>query len=319
MYRDHKGLGSSVRPCKQFETPLKCVAPFCTFTRDTLSSLIKHLKSHIHEGLEIKCPVRDCGCSFTVASTLASHFSRKHKNLDHTLLDVCDPAEPSSLHSQPCSDTSFVADNEPEGQFAVDETLYLQNLALLYLKLQGKLLLPASTIQTVIEDFQNAHEIGLSHSLMILTKKLKEIGIQEDTISNIIEEMNREDLLKMCNRDILSTDQKRKSFFKTSFNYVEPVPFLLGCDENGNECFSQYIPIHETLAALFKSESVREQYVATHLQPATANIIQDVRDGEGFKGNQLLKTEPSSVGVILYQDAFEVVNPLGSGKKNIRF
>lgn len=85
----------------------------------------------------------------------------------------------------------------------------------------------------------------------------------------------------------------------------------MGSDENGNECFSQYIPIHETLATLFKSESVREQYVATHLQQATENIIQDVRDGAGFKGSQLLKTEPSSVGVILYQDAFEVVNPLG--------
>ncbi len=93
------------------------------------------------------------------------------------------------------------------------------------------------------------------------------------------------------------------------------MPFLLGSDENDKECFAQYIPIHETLSTLFKSESVREQYVATHLQPATQNI-QDVRDGEGFKGNELLKTEPSSVGVILYQDAFEVVNPLGSGKKN---
>lgn len=28
-----------------------------------------------------------------------------------------------------------------------------------------------------------------------------------------------------------------------------------------------------------------------------------------------MKTEPSSVGLVLYQDAFEVVNPLGSGKK----
>ncbi len=287
-------------------------------TCDTLSSLIKHLKSHIREGLEIKCPVRGCDCSFTSASTLASHFSRKHKYLDHTSLGVSDPAEPSTLRSQPCSDTSVVDDNEPEGRFAVDETLHLQNRVLLYLKLQGKLLLPASTIQTIIKDFQNAHEIGLSHSLMILSEKLKALGIQEASISNITDEINRADLLKMCNRDILSTDQKRESVYKTSFNYVEPVPFLLGSDENDKECFAQYIPIHETLSTLFKSESVREQYVATHLQPATENI-QDVRDGEGLKGNELLKTEPSSVGVILYQDAFEVVNPLGSGKKKQGF
>lgn len=38
-----------------------------------------------------------------------------------------------------------------------------------------------------------------------------------------------------------------------------------------------------------------------------------------LKNNLLLKTELSSVGLILYQDAFEVVNPLGSekNKKNI--
>ena len=93
------------------------------------------------------------------------------------------------------------------------------------------------------------------------------------------------------------------------------MPCLLGSDDNSKECFSQYIPIHETLATLLKSESVREQHATTHLQPATEDLIQDVRDGEGFKGNQLFKTEPYSVGVILYQDAFEVVNPLGSGKK----
>lgn len=44
-------------------------------------------------------------------------------------------------------------------------------------------------------------------------------------------------------------------------------------------------------------------------------MLQDVRDGEGFQNNLLLKSEPFSIGIILYQDAFEVVNPLGSGKK----
>lgn len=166
MYREHIGRGSSVQRCKWFEIPLKSVAQLCTFTCDTLSSLIKHLKSHIQEGLEIKCPVRGCDCSFTVASSLASHFSRKHRDLDHALLCVSDPTEPSSTCSQPCSDTFLVEDTEPEREFAVDETLYLQNLALLYLKLQGMLLLPSSTIHTIIEDFQNAHEIGLSHSYM---------------------------------------------------------------------------------------------------------------------------------------------------------
>ena len=139
------------------------------------------------------------------------------------------------------------------------------------------------------------------------------------TISSIIEEMNRDDLLTLYNRGRLSTDAKRKAAFKKGFNYVHPVPLLLGNDENDKECFAQYVPIHETLVTLFKNESLREQYTLTCLQPSTDAVYQDVKDGEGFQSNPMLKADPSSLGLILYQDAFEVVNPLGSGKKSTRF
>lgn len=66
---------------------------------------------------------------------------------------------------------------------------------------------------------------------------------------------------------------------------------------------------------LFKNESLHEQYTVTCLQPSTDGVYQDVKDGEGFQSNPMLKADPSSLGLILYQDAFEVVNPLGSGKK----
>lgn len=92
------------------------------------------------------------------------------------------------------------------------------------------------------------------------------------------------------------------------------MPLLLRVDENG-KCFAQYVPVLETLMILFKNKSVQEQYAATHLQLSTNNVYQDVRDGEGVQSNVLLKTEPSSVALILYQDSFEVVNPLGFGGK----
>ena len=45
-----------------------------------------------------------------------------------------------------------------------------------------------------------------------------------------------------------------------------------------------------------------------------------MNDGKGVQCNPLFKVEPSSLGLILYQDAFEVVNPLGSSeKKKMRF
>lgn len=51
MYRDHKGP-ESLQHCKPFDTPLKCVALSCAFKCDTVTSLVKHLKSHVKDGLE---------------------------------------------------------------------------------------------------------------------------------------------------------------------------------------------------------------------------------------------------------------------------
>lgn len=93
------------------------------------------------------------------------------------------------------------------------------------------------------------------------------------------------------------------------------MPQLLGINEKGKESFAQYVPIKETLAALFKSKSMQEQYAATRSKQSSEGIFQDVNDGKGAQCNPLFKAEPSSLGFMLYQDAFEVVNPLGSSKK----
>lgn len=52
-----------------------------------------------------------------------------------------------------------------------------------------------------------------------------------------------------------------------------------------------------------------EQYKQVHAHTETDNVFQDVWDGENVTDNALKKD--GSLGLILYQDAFEVVNPLG--------
>ncbi|XP_040888967.1 uncharacterized protein LOC121178736 isoform X2 [Toxotes jaculatrix] len=158
MYREHK----SVRlPCKKVDTVLKCVAHPCAFKCDTVTSLIQHLKTHTKEGLEIKCPFRGCDCSFTVSSSFDSHISRKHRgrqveDLTDLILHKSVPTEPEPEPGPSCSEVSD-EQNEQDISFAVDEALFLHSLTLLYLKLQAKLLLPASTIQTIIDHELSRH------------------------------------------------------------------------------------------------------------------------------------------------------------------
>lgn len=45
-----------------------------------------------------------------------------------------------------------------------------------------------------------------------------------------------------------------------------------------------------------------------------SDVLTDVSDGQIFKSNDFFVQNPSSLKLVLYQDAFEVVNPLGSAK-----
>lgn len=133
--------------------------------------------------------------------------------------------------------------------------------------------------------------------------------------NTVIDTMKSEDLHRACNTHALKSDHKRKTFFKNNFSYVEPESICLGKNESGNECFVQYIPVKNTIVSLLSSESVRDQLQQIQTRVQTDNIFQDLWDGTNIKKNLLLKHTTSSIGIILYQDAFEVVNPLGSGRK----
>ena len=328
-YRHHKVNKPVVRPRLCGATDLTCHVDFCSVTCENLTSFFSHLRIHIKEGKIVSCPFRQCEKQFRVLSTFTSHMSRKHRNSSEdglvnsvvrasvekpsTSHDSNERDEQSHMDHSASSDVSGEqSDVCPEN---ADAAQFLENLALFYLKLRAKLLLPSSVIQVILEDFQEIHDISQSHLLFKLKEKLVALGVPDADISTVIDVLKTEDLLRACNTETLKTDQRRKNVFKNTFNYVEPVPICLGQNEAGKECFAQYVPIKQTIESLFQYESVREQYSQVHSRVPSEDVLRDVWDGSNIREHLLFKTEVSSLGLILYQDSFEVVNPLGSGKK----
>ncbi|CAK6974710.1 hypothetical protein PFLUV_G00052250 [Scomber scombrus] len=172
-------------------------------------------------------------------------MSRKHKTgTEENLVEsVVNPGvsheseqDQSDMQIDPPSDAGDEQAIYPE---IADESQFFKNVALFYLKLQAKCLLPSSVIQTIIEDFQEIHDISQSHLLFKLKERLITLGISEADTNNVIEVMKNEDLFRTCNTQPLKTNQKRKTVFKNSFNYVEPAQICLGQNEAGKECFAQ--------------------------------------------------------------------------------
>lgn len=99
------------------------------------------------------------------------------------------------MDCEPTTSSNMSGDQDVCSETA-DEGLFTKHLALFYLKLQAKLLLPSSVIQTIIEDFQNVHDISQSHLLYKLNEKLVTIGVPEAEIKNVIDVVKREDLFR---------------------------------------------------------------------------------------------------------------------------
>lgn len=148
-----------------------------------------------------------------------------------------------------------------------------------------------------------------------LREELFKFELPEEKIY-IVKGLSKHNLLKMYNDGLFRSDATRKTYFKRQFSYIEPVQVCLGFDASGKEQFCQYVPVKETLKALLNLPSVKEQYNVSKMHiTQDQNVLEDVRDGKNFNENTLLQMLPSSVSIILYQDAFKVVNSLVSGKK----
>ncbi len=284
------------------------------------SSLCAHLKCHIKNGKKVACPYTGCAKYFQVRSTFSSHLSRTHK---FSYQETSSHTASTSQQIQQCTlpeemfTEALLSEQDAEQDDVPDQSQFFNNLALFYLKMRAKMLLPATTIQSIIEEFQELHNTGMKFVLSKVHEKLTILNLQDSEISQILEDVSKEDLFKKCHEGPMKSDHTRKSFFKKSFNYVESTKIYLGADEAGRERFFQYVPIKETLKSLLSQSVVKDQYRETKMKQSNShpNVLTDVLDGKTIKDNTLLNESPSSLSIILYQDSFEVANPLGSGKK----
>ncbi|XP_046709098.1 uncharacterized protein LOC124388478 isoform X1 [Silurus meridionalis] len=197
------------------------------------------------------------------------------------------------------------------GSFQNFDDLYLRNVSLFYMKLQGQFLLPASTIQNIVDEMQNIHELGQTYTFSKLHSLLQNLSLPNETISQIFATVKESDLFSVCHKGPMRTEYSRSQTFKKVFKYVEPKRILLGRDENRTEQFAYYVPVKDSLTCLLNSDFGRKLHLP---EKNLADVLCDCSDGQILKCRNFSQDIPN-LQLLLYQDAFEVVNPLGSARK----
>lgn len=193
--------------------------------------------------------------------------------------------------------------------------LYLKNLCMFYMQLQAKYLIPSSTIQMIVEEINSLNDIRHQHT----KNEFKEVlatktNLSETEIDSVLSCVEGTQLHFSCSSH-LSTEYRRKQFFKKKFSYVQPQAISLGTDENRRDCYAQYIPLQDTLKAMLKDPVVWQECVKSQRHAAPTNVFIDFCDGSVFMSNDLFMEPGISLKLILYQEAFETVNPLRSSKR----
>lgn len=280
----------------------------CTDLRD----LVTHLKVHLSKRELVHCPFSNCNKVFKVKSSFTSHVSRtqKHENDANTrLTSVSLPNETETGTNQ----------NENQSQAAEDidiRPLYMRSLCLFYMQLQAKYLVPSSTLQMIVEEINGLNNICHQYTKDKIKETLRaNTSMSDAEIDSVFQSLQEMDLHTACSSH-LSTEHTRRLYFEKNFAYVRSERVFLGTNEQRKDCYAQYIPLHGTLRAILKDPVVWEECVKSQNRPTFDSILNDICDGSLLKSNKpSLQAGDIFLKLILYQDAFEVVNPLGSARK----
>ena len=246
-------------------------------------------------------------------SSYRSHVYRFHNNTEAVQLanDQCAVSGGSEV-DEPLQDNSNYEgifqdhdiNSDPDGN---DLT---KALGTFYLTLEAKHLVPSSTVQTIVSGINDLARLSMSHQ----EKKLRSLlqgTLTEETIDSVADQLFNESKSSnvFLNQKFLSSVHLRKKYYHEEYTFVEPVKTFFDDDPDAQpRKFYYYVPIKETITAMYSDPAFR---VAAHTVPVyDSTRLTDYHDGTRYQRYRHLLGESESLNIILFQDAFGLVNPL---------
>jgi hypothetical protein len=311
------GTSSKFQDTFQGNQIFKC--EHCDVISESVKLFTDHLRSHVKDGLPVGCPFEGCSLTLRHPTTFSSHLSRAHnlssaRIIRSSLIQPQDSDSSISLtasNAQSCDQGFNICESDIEmDSIDVDSTvgddLVIENMALFYLKLEVKHLIPVSTIQKIVEELSSLQTLAKCHLFQSVTRHLTCLEVPEGKINEILLDIDEHNTFCLLTSGPFRSASTRKTFCKRKFDFVAPVSINVGSDKVA------YVPINESLRVLYAHN---KEYISLHNRNnVNDTIISDICDGNVYKRNVLLSGIEQCFGIILYQDSFEVANPLGSAK-----
>lgn len=163
-------IAANIQSCDRF-----CTVQTCICVSENYRPLVAHLKGHILQGTEVRCPFLSCQRVYKNKASFSSHLSRYHGNCFYTL-PPRETQEPAFNISSGNAQASTAAVEQPEhdvfpetrpnhascSRVAVEDcnNHVTEAFAQLYLRLLAERHVPSCTVQVIAEamrDIQSAN------------------------------------------------------------------------------------------------------------------------------------------------------------------
>jgi hypothetical protein len=339
MTRCHGSIRNAVRYEQTYREgagpSYECAVLHCKQICHSLSNFIVHIKDHINTKTAVVCPFLSCHTKFedVKVTTFNAHLSRYHKGWAHRTVDDRYLVSASSSSTTaldmlcrgnvpPVQDIEY--DSEEDLQLETEcklsdadmENLLLKKLALFTLNLQVKHHVASSIVQVIISEFG---DLLFTNMNAVNDKILSLISCitPPDTADSVIQAIHSHPLSATLDMKSgpLRSEHTRTCFYKKNFNYVEPLTISLGTSAASGESKAfHYIPIVKSLQALYADTAIHEHLKTSDVCSSTVmtdHVLRDFNDGSLCQASAFLQNNPGAVQILLYQDEFEVVNPIG--------
>ena len=285
--------------------------PKCPRRTFTLFKLMQHVG--VVHGV-FTCGVGDCRSTFTRFDSFRKHVYRKHRcfglrrseNTNDCPIDESTVQQQSSETDPSASDPETV---KPDLDKLLED--FRDNLFGFILKCREVNLLHLSVQQDITNDvkflfcfFKENYDLFISHNL-------KNTGFDISKCPELQQVLHSSDFFDKA-YDVFGFPHMIKEHCKAKMDYTEPVHYTLR-GSSGNQIGSySYVPISEVLRKYCSHEDVWNQIFSENNEDKEEQLLSDYRDGFYFKEHLIFRKHPGALRLHLYEDEFEIVNPLGS-------
>lgn len=312
---------------KEIDVIYRCKEKNCNACFTSKRDFNSHLYRHIRQSkIGIYCGYPDCFDTtlFKTVNNYTVHICRHHSNMNLCKQYVANDAQ-KELDLDNCDNRIDTSDNcvafleeETLNQFSNNAVDCVRSISQLYLNLITKYFLTERTLQAIIDGLSSIIELSQQHFITTLNDS----DLQND-IKTRITDMFQSSHIFLSNiyssvNGCLRSTYSRNIYFKKFFHIVMPIQINLGFDNNHKPCYYHYIPILNTLEVLLTNSNIRQFCLNSYNNSCNDNVLFDIQSGNIIKNNSFLQGNKNTLQIILYQDAFEVCNPLGASKKKFK-